>query len=470
MGALKGDFRFVMSNVFVNNALTRTIGQWWNRLLGAAKDGSFSDQDEMYASHRTSRDYICNMFGIATWGMVFPVLTVVITQLTNAELAGMFSLAFITATLLMMIGNYGVRTYQVSDIDERHSFADYEVNRFITCALMMVVGVGYCMVRGYGGDMLTISIGVYFYRMIDALADVYEGRLQQQDKFYLAGISQAVRSVLVVVLFSLALLITRNVGVASVVMAVVAALTFVFLTFPLGLIETPKSPRCTFESIVVIFKQCFPLFLAVFLFNLIESMPKFVMEGVLPYDSQLYFNALFSPAHIIIMVIGFIYKPQLMRLAEIWADPKRRGRFDLIVLAVLDIIVALTGGVAVVMGTVGIPVMSFLYGVDFEQFRGLCYVMVATGGVCAAIDFLYQIITVLRRQKAVTRVYLLTLGFSLFIPPLLIGFTGLTGAVLGYLIVMCILLVLLVTEYLSIHAELSETLKSYRRSAAEVEE
>lgn len=92
MGALKGDFHFVMSNVFVNNALTRTIGQWWNRLLGAAKDGSFSDQDEMYASHRTSRDYICNMFGIATWGMVFPVLTVVITQLTNAELAGMFSL------------------------------------------------------------------------------------------------------------------------------------------------------------------------------------------------------------------------------------------------------------------------------------------------------------------------------------------------------------------------------------------
>ena len=134
-----------------------------------------------------------------------------------------------------------MRTYQFSDIDERHSFADYEVNRFITCALMMGCWRGgTAWVRGYGGDMLTISIGVYFYRMIDALADVYEGRLQQQDKFYLAGISQAVRSVLVVLFFSLALLITRNVGVASIVMAVVAALTFVFLTFPLGLIETPE--------------------------------------------------------------------------------------------------------------------------------------------------------------------------------------------------------------------------------------
>ena len=455
MGALKGDFHFVMSNVFVNNALTRIIGQWWNRLLGAAKEGSFSDQDEMYASHRTSRDYICNMFGIATWGMVFPVLTVVITQLTNAELAGMFSLAFITATLLMMIGNYGVRTYQVSDIDERHSFADYEVNRFITCALMMVVGVGYCMVRGYGGDMLTISIGVYFYRMIDALADVYEGRLQQQDKFYLAGISQAVRSVLVVLFFSLALLITRNVGVASIVMAVVAALTFVFLTFPLGLIETPKSPRCTFESVVVIFKQCFPLFLAVFLFNLIESMPKFVMEGVLPYDSQLYFNALYFPAQGIMLAIQLVYKPLLVRLTKEWADPSRRKRFDLAFLAMMGVVLAFTGVTAVLMGWIGIPLMSWIYGLDFEPYRGLAYVMVAAGGVTAAVDFLYQVITVLRRQGDVTKLYFITFGFSVFVPILLINFTGLPGAVIGYLIVMAILLSLLAMEYITIRVQFS---------------
>ena len=452
-GALERGLPFSMANIFVDNALTRVISQWWNRLLGAAKDGSLADQDEMYASHRTSRDYICNSIGIGAWGMVFPVLTIVITQLTNAELAGMFSLAFITATLFMMIGNYGVRTYQVSDIDEKHSFADYEVNRVITCALMMAVGVGYCMVRGYDGEMLTISIGVYFYRMIDALADVYEGRLQQQDKFYLAGISQAVRSFAVVALFSLALLITRNVGVASVVMAVVAALTFVFLTFPLGLIETPKSPRFTLASVKVIFQQCFPLFLAVFLFNLIESMPKFVMEGVLPYDSQLYFNALYFPAQGIMLAIQLVYKPLLVRLTKEWADPTRRKRFDIAILAMMGVIVAFTGAMAAIMGWIGIPLMSWMYGLDFEQFRGLAYIMVVAGGVTAAVDFLYQVITVLRRQGDVTKLYFITFGFSIFVPILLINFTGLPGAVIGYLIVMAILLSLLAMEYISIRVE-----------------
>ncbi len=450
--------------------LAMLVGNWWNRLIGAVYSGSLSSQTEQYAAHNTTRDYIWNSVGLGAWGVVFPVLSIVTTQLVGVEQAGRFSMAFVTGTLLLFIANYGVRTFQVSDIAEKHSFADYQANRVITCIVMMFVGILYCQLRGYDPQMFTLCMGMFVYRAIDGLADVYEGRLQQMDKLYLAGISQAIRSAAVIIAYSVLILITKSIGTAGIAMAVASVASFVLLTLPLTYFETPKSAKLSISSVKDLFVQCFPLFVALFLYNLIDNMPKFSMEGVLSYDNQLYFNALFSPAHIIIMVIGFIYKPQLMRLAEIWADPKRRGRFDLIVLAVLAIIVALTFGVAAFMGTIGIPIMSFLYGVDFEQFRGLAYVMVATGGVCAAIDFLYQIITVLRRQKAVTRVYLLTLGFSLFVPPLLIGFTGLPGAVLGYLIVMCILLVLLVTEYLSIHAELSETLKSYRRGATEVEE
>ena len=188
--------------------------------------------------------------------------------------------------------------------------------------------------------------------------------------------------------------------------------------------------------------------MALFLYALIDNMPKFVMEGVLTYDNQLYFNALYFPAQGILLTIGLIYKPLLVRMAErVEPTPRSGGRFDLIIVLIMVIIVAYTGATALVMGWIGIPVMSFLYGLDFEQFRGLPFIMIAAGGVTAAIDFLYQVITVLRRQRAVTKLYIITFGFSLFVPLLLVNFTGLPGAVIGYLIVMCILLVLLVSEY-----------------------
>ena len=379
------------------NFITKGVNRWCNRLLGAVSERSLADQEEEYAAHRTTRDYAWNTVGVGAWGMVFPILTVVVTQLVGVEQAGMFSLAFVTGTLLMILANYGVRTYQVSDVTEEHSFSDYQINRWITCAFMVLVGVVYCTVRGYESQMFTISLGVYLYKMVDGLADVYEGRLQQVDKLYLSGVSQAFRSVVVLVAFSLCLLITRNLAVSCVVMAVAAFATFIVLTFPLAMFETPRSKRWNVGSIVELFKQCFPLFIALFLYAFIDNMPKFVMEGVLSYDNQLYFNALYFPAQGILLTVGFIYKPLLVKMANVWADPAKRKRFDLIIVVIMAVIVAVTGVTALAMAWIGIPVMSFLYGVDFEQFRGLCYIMLAAGGVTAAIDFLYQVITVLRQ-------------------------------------------------------------------------
>lgn len=448
--------------------ITRKVEAWCSRVLGAVSGDGLAEQEAEYASGRTTRDYVWNTVGVGLWGMVFPVLTIVVTQLAGAEQAGMFSLAFVTALLLMFVGNYGVRNFQASDLDEEYSFADYQANRVLTVVIMLVAGITYCKFRGYTDQMWLMSLGVYLYKAIDALADVYEGRLQQVDKLYLAGISQAFRSAAALIGFSLALLITRNVGVSSIVMAVIAALTFVVFTFPLAQLETPKSRRASAKRVIALLKQCFPLFVALFMYNLIDNMPKFVMEGALSYDNQLYYNALYFPAHAILLTSGFIYKPMLLKMANAWADPSKRKKFDLIIVVMFVIIVAITVVVAGAMSWFGLAIMSFLYGIDFEQYRGLCFVMLAAGGVTAGIEFLYQVITVLRRQRAVTKLYLITFGFSLFVPVLLVNFTGLPGAVIGYLIVMCILLVLLVSEYASIRMDLHRKLTGKAAPDAEM--
>ena len=438
--------------------LARTVNQWWNRLLGAVYSRSFSEQSEQYMAHRTTRDYVCNTIGQAAWGGLFPLLTIVCTQLVGAEQAGYFSMAFVVGTLLLFLGNYGVRTYQVSDLDEMESFYDYQLNRVITCVAMLGVGLAYCTIRGYDAMMESICMGVLLFRAVDALADVYEGRLQQKDKLYLAGLSQAIRCALAFVVFTVVLFVTRNLVWASCGMAIGAAISLALFTLPLALFETDKSLPLSLRGVKELFVQCFPLFLALFLYNLLDSMPKFAMEGVLSYDNQLYFNAMYFPALSILMIVGFIYKPQLVRLANIWATPEEHKRFDLIVLAMFVVIAVITGVTALIMGWIGIPIMSFLYGVDFEQFRPLVYVMVCTGGVCAAIDFLYQIITVLREQQSVMRLYLIACVFSVPVALLLVNFSGLVGAVVSSVVIMSMLLVLLLSEYVVIRKRAESSL------------
>ena len=439
----------------------RMVNAWWNRLLGAVYGGGFSTQEAEYEDHATRRDYLWNTLGTAVWGMAFPLLTIVSTQLVGAEEAGKFSIAFVTGTLIMIACNYGVRNFQVSDIDEKTSFASYQLNRWICGALALACGLVYSSARGYDAQMATIGLGVYLYKVIDGVADVYEGRLQQADKLYLAGMSQMLRSAGVIAVFSMALFLTRSMPIAAMAMGIAAIASLVLVTAPLALLETEKSRRVSLREVGHLFIQCAPLFGALFLFNLIESMPKFVMEGTLAYKYQLYFNALFFPAQAILLSIGFIYKPQLLRLSSIWANPRKRRRFDLIIVAVMALIVVITSVCAAFMAGPGIPLMSFMYGLNFERYRTLALLMVVAGGVTAAIDFLYAIITVLRHAGDVTKIYLICFAVSVVLPVILINLLGLMGAVVSYLAIMALLLVLLIIEYAHIRQRIERDRNPY---------
>jgi len=431
------------------NPVRRLINNWFDRIMGGLSDGGLSNQEGEYESGRTSRDFAWNSVGQAAWGVVFPFLTIVVTQLAGVERAGMFSFAFVIANLLYIIGTYGVRTYQVSDLDEFHSFADYQVNRLGTCLALLLVGFIVCHVLGYEGEMLVMCGGIFVYKAFDALGEVYEGRLQQVDKLYLGGISLGLRSALAFAFYSIALLITGDLGIAAIAMAVAAGASFLFVTLPLTLLETPRSTPVNLRSVGMLFRECFPVFGALFLYALIDNLPKFVMQGAqLPYENQLYFNALYFPAQAILITVQLIYRPLLVKMAQAWADESRRARFDLLIVGMLLLIIAITVIGVIAMAWVGLPVMGIMYGLDFEPYAQLAYIMLAAGGVTAAIDFLYQIITILRRQYVVLSLYLITFCFSLLVLILMTPMMELQGAVVGYLIVMAILLILLVREYI----------------------
>lgn len=436
------------------NFIAKLVNDWFDRVVGAMKDGGLSEAEAQYAPHKTTRDFVWNSFGSGAWACVFPVITMVSTQLVGVEQAGMISMAFVVGLLLMFVGNFGVRTYQISDLSFEHSFKDYQANRWVTCALMLIAGWLYCNIRGYDSEMFNITMAIVLYKFVDALADVYEGRLQQVDKLYLAGISQALRSVLALVVFIVVLFISRSSTAACYGMAIAAIATFIVVTWPLTLMEAPPSNPFSLSSFLELFKVCAPLFMALFLFNVIENMPKFIMEDSLSYDYQLYYNAIYFPAQMILIFAQLVYKPLLLRMAGVWRESRGRGKFNLILFGMIGIIAAITAVFALVMAWVGIDLLGIMYGIDFQQFRGLVLLMLVTGGLVSAIDFLYQVITIMRRQKDVTVLYLITFGFSLFIPILLVHYAGLEGAVLSYVIIECILFVLLVWEYFRIRASL----------------
>ena len=79
--------------------------------------------------------------------------------------------------------------------------------------------------------------------------------------------------------------------------------------------------------------------------------------------------------------------------------------------------------------------------------------MLVAGGFAAAIDFLFQILTVLREQASATRLYVAAFIFVSAVSTTLIHTIGFMGAVYAYLAVMVVLFTLLFVRYLLVRLQ-----------------
>lgn len=60
------------------------------------------------------------------------ILLMVVGRTNGLEDAGVLTIAFAIGNLMMTIGRYGVRNYQVTDVEDRLSFGSYFTHRICT--------------------------------------------------------------------------------------------------------------------------------------------------------------------------------------------------------------------------------------------------------------------------------------------------------------------------------------------------
>lgn len=418
---------------------------WKNRLMEGMRHQDFANQVALYGSHRTVKDYLCNALGQACMGLMFPLLTILVSQICGCDSAGQFSMAFVVASVFQFIALFGVRTFQVSDVSEQDSFAAYQLQRILTCIIMAVISWVYLTLRHDSELMSSLLISLMTFKLVDSLADVYEGRLQQCDKLYLAGISQAIRCGGACFVFMLVLILFRDVQTATRALALFAGVSFVIITYPLAKFETPKSRGWEAIELSELFYECFPAFLGQFLFALIDTSPKFIMEAILDYQQQLYFNALYFPAMAIVLVAALVYKPQLMKLSMLWTQSDNTKRFDTQTFIIATSIIGITVLMAFIMWNWGATLNGILYGVSFKHLQLEQLGMVIAGGLSACIDFFFQLLTIIRKQANAFTSYLISFGFVIICSLICITtlhFSGAVGSYVGAMILLCMLLCL----------------------------
>lgn len=402
----------------------------------------------------TRQIYFWNMFGSFSNALSSVIFLMIVARTLTGEEEDTFSIAFSIAQLMYTIASFQVRVYQSTDVNEEYSFGDYFGFRIITSILMIFSTAGYVLLHGYSGMKAIIIITLCLYRLLDAIADVFEGLYQQKERLDIAGRFLSFRVVLSMIGFATILHITRNLLFGCIGIVVIYGLiTILFAVRHTGqfLESNAKILEFRFASFKKMAISVFPIFLNGFMLMYIFNVPKNAIDsglnmGVLPVGSQILYNILFMPASVINLMFIF-FRPQITRMAVYYSEGsinsvnKTARRIGLILAGTTVFIVV--AGV-----TIGLPILGFIYNKNLGDYKIEFMLILLGGGFSTLATLMDNLLTIVRKQHLNLISYGASLVVALIIVNPLVNHYAIIGAAATYFCSMLLLFILLWFSYL----------------------
>lgn len=401
----------------------------------------------LYKGERLERqNMIWNMLGSFVYAAASMVLSFLVMRIAGADASGVFAVGFSTVGQQMFtVAYYGLRPFQATDAGKEsggYAFGEYLRHRKFTsvAALAMAAGFSAWMVfsGAYGGTKAMAVFWLAVYKIIDGYADVYESEFQRRGSLYLTGKANTFRTALSVTVFFLALLWKKDLLLACV--SAMLAQVLGFFLFDFGVIRELYGVDWSVRrgKIWQLSVQGGLLFISVFLDFYIFSSAKYAIDSQLNDAASGYFNLLFMPTSVIYLVANFVIRPFLTKMTACWETGDRRAFLSLMrkIGGIIAGLTVLAVGGAWFIGPFVLSLMEMLLGTAFRGtlslYRGSFTGIVFGGGIYAFANLCYYSLVVMRRQKRIFAVYLLTTGIALFAAPALVARFAIPGAAVVY--------------------------------------
>lgn len=380
--------------------------------------------------------YLWNMIGGLLNAGQSALLLVVISRTNPVEDAGVFSIAYAIACLALTVGKWGMRDFQVTDLQEKYDYGTYILSRIITCSLMLAF-ICYYILKGiwisdYSPEKCMAILFMGLLKMVDAVEDIVHGMFQRKGRLDIGARSIASRYIVVLFTCGLFLFFTHDL-VVSLGISVIVSLLYFLLAVNLVYDNVGEKIELFIApgQVHFLLLDCVALFAGSFLMIYIANAPKYAIDQYMDDATQACFNYIFMPVYVINVMNTFIYQPVLTKLADFFrkTDYKKFIKLfyqQLFMIAILSFCV-ICGGFFL-----GIPALSLLYNIDLSGYKFPFMLLLAGSSFLAVSGYLSVVITILRKQNWLLIGYITSAVIAFFTSKPMIIFKGTTGAACLY--------------------------------------
>lgn len=360
--------------------------------------------------NREKKDYIWNTTAGLINASEAVIMSMIVTRTKSLADAGMLTIAFAIGNLMMSIGKFGIRNYQVTDVEKKFSFAAYLKVRMITVLFMAGAVAAYlfyaCVSLGYSRKKLLVILAVCMIYTVETVEDVIWGYYQSRDRLYVGAKMFCYRWIGILAVFPIALHISGDLSLALFWCFGISVLIFLFflrLSYPHICAEEDKHIALALQwyelpNMIEILKTAFPLFGIAFLSFYEHNAPKYAIDACLTDEVQACYGFVAMPVFVIELLNNFIYQPTLVPMAVEWMN----GRIKEFRIRIMKQMIIIAGiSIICITGAyfLGIPVLSLLYHTDLSGYKKELMILLFASVFLAISGYQSVILTIMRCQK-----------------------------------------------------------------------
>ncbi|MCC8049995.1 MAG: oligosaccharide flippase family protein [Clostridiales bacterium] len=381
------------------------------------------------------------------------VMSMCVTRITDLKDAGILTIAFAVGNLMITIGKFGVRNFQVTDARAQYSFSTYLKSRIITVLLMLAATAAYLLYASarlnYESNKLYAILLICLIYALESLEDVFWGYYQIQNHLAVGAMLFTFRWIAILVTFLIALLVTRNLVVTLLICFIVSIVVFLLLlsyTYPRICSEEDRGIKKLLFSkekdhkIRSLFYTTFPLFGSTFLAFYVSNAPKYAIDACLSDEVQACYGFVAMPVFVVGLLSNFIYQPVLIHMATEWKEGRKdkiTNRIKKQMMVIFGLFVVCITGAYIL----GIPGLSLLYHTDLTDYKMELMILMVASGFWAVSSYFGVVLTIMRCQKEMLAAYSVVAVLAFLSLNTVVSLYGTVGAAIAYMILMLLLCV-----------------------------
>lgn len=358
------------------------------------------------------------------------IVTVLVTRLYGYSDAGVLSLAMSVSAAFQTVAMFGIRNFQVSDINGKYPDSCYAALRSVTCLAALALCLIFTALNQYSFSQSGSIFLFMIFRLSENYSDVIHGIAQKKGRLDIAGKGFALKGILLLAAFLVGYFLNAELNLCLLLMA--AAAWSVTLIFDLTLTEKISRFKLTYSlgECIKLGKNTAPLCLYLFLSSAIPVAPKYILEKMCDEATLGAYSSIFAPALILQAAASYIFIPFVGTFAEYYSQRNYKAFLKLAfkLLLLLTAVFVLCIAAASVLGEWGLTV---IFGESIIPHSYLLLPILTAAFFVSAASFIYMLEVVIRDFKNLIIGCGAGLLCCIVVSVPLIGSLGANGASIG---------------------------------------